>query len=97
MKDIKLASETIHQNLKNLPDWDVIDEIKINKTFKFENFLEAIEFVNKIAKIAEKNQHHPDISINYNQVNIELWSHSVQGLTEKDFILANQIEDILKA
>jgi 4a-hydroxytetrahydrobiopterin dehydratase len=94
MENIKLNSEIIHQNLKKLPDWADIDELKINKTFKFNTFIEAIEFINKVAEIAERNNHHPDIHLYFNQVSLELWTSSVQGLSEKDFILATEIEDI---
>lgn len=73
-------------------DWVVLDDKKIQQKFKFKNFKEAIAFVNKIADIAEQEGHHPDITINYNRVTIELSTHSIGGLSENDFILAAKIE-----
>ena len=66
--------------------------MKIKRHFKFKDFTEAIAFVNKVAQIAEQEGHHPDITINYNKVTIELWTHSIGGLSENDFILASKIE-----
>lgn len=65
---------------------------KIRKIFKFKGFMDAIEFVNKIAKIAEEEGHHPNILINYNKVTIELYTHSIGGLSINDFIMASKIE-----
>ena len=65
----------------------------IRKTFVFGSFLESIKFVNSVSGIAEKLQHHPDIKINYTNVEISTTTHSEKGLTEKDFLLARQIED----
>lgn len=78
--------------LKN--QWKVIADKKITYTFKFKNFVEAMKFVNEIARIAEKEGHHPDITIHYNRVVIELWTHAIGGLSMNDFILASKIERI---
>ncbi len=86
---IKIYLEQLHTS------WQIIDEKKIKQTFKFKSFLEAIDFVNKIAKVAEKEGHHPDIYIFYNQVTIELWTHAIAGLSENDFIIAAKIEKII--
>ena len=64
----------------------------IHKKFTFESFMPGIEFVNRIAAAAEKAQHHPDITINYNVVSISLSTHSAGGVTPKDFALAGQID-----
>lgn len=94
MENQALTSEIIHQKLRTLTEWADIDELKINKTFKFANFLEALDFVNKVGQLAEEAKHHPDFHIYYNQVSLELWTHDVQGLSEKDFSLAAKIEDL---
>lgn len=74
------------------PGWDAIeDEKKIRKEFKFKDFKEAINFVVKVARLAEEEGHHPDIFIFYNRVVIELWTHAIGGLSENDFILAAKI------
>ncbi|MBI3256149.1 MAG: 4a-hydroxytetrahydrobiopterin dehydratase [Candidatus Andersenbacteria bacterium] len=68
---------------------------KIRHQFKLDSFASAIEFVNKIAKVAEVEDHHPDITINYNKVTIELTTHAVGGLSENDFIMAAKIEKLV--
>lgn len=75
-------------------DWEVIDDKKIRHEFKFKDFKEAMEFVNKIADLAEEEGHHPNIHIYYNKVVIDLTTHAVKGLSENDFILAAKIEAI---
>ena len=74
--------------------WDVIDEKKLRREFKFHNFKQAMAFVNRVAELAEQEGHHPDISVFYNRVVIELWTHAVKGLSENDFIVARKIERI---
>ncbi|MBI3955501.1 4a-hydroxytetrahydrobiopterin dehydratase [Candidatus Gottesmanbacteria bacterium] len=73
-------------------DWEVIASRKISRLFKFKNFREAFDFVNKVAAIAEQEQHHPDITINYNRVLIDLTTHAIKGLSMNDFIMAAKIE-----
>lgn len=65
---------------------------RLRKQFKFKHFKEAMVFVNKIAEIAEAEGHHPDISLSYNKVRIDLYTHAVKGLSENDFILAAKID-----
>lgn len=60
----------------------------------FSDFAEAIHFVNSVASIAESQGHHPDISIWYNRVQLDLWTHSIGGLSENDFIVAAKINEI---
>lgn len=75
-------------------DWEVIDDKKIRHEFKFKDFVTALEFVNKVAKIAQAEGHHPNIHIYYNKVVIDLTTHFTQGLSENDFILAAKIEKL---
>ena len=75
-------------------DWKRIGN-NIKKTFEFEDFKKAIKFINKIAEIAEREAHHPDITLyNYNKVEVKLTTHSVGDVTEKDFKLASEIDNI---
>lgn len=76
-------------------DWQVLDGKKLERKFKFEDFKEAMEFVNKVAEVAESEQHHPDIKIFYNLVTITLWTHAIAGLSENDFIMAAKIDKIV--
>ncbi len=64
----------------------------ISKEYKFKDFIEAINFVDKVAKIAEEEGHHPDIHVFYNKVLLNLSTHSIGGLSENDFILATKID-----
>lgn len=68
---------------------------KILKQFRFENFRQSMEFVNKVAALAEQEGHHPNIKINYNYVELELYTHAIKGLFENDFIMAAKINNII--
>jgi len=73
--------------------WNVIANEKLEHEFQFENFRRAIAFVQEIALIAEKENHHPDICIQYSKVKIELSTHDIGGLSVNDFIMAAKIEN----
>ncbi len=77
------------------PNGESGEFLSIKKEFKFEDFVRAMEFVNKIAVIAEEEGHHPDIAIHYNKVDITLWTHFINGLSINDFIIAAKIDNIL--
>lgn len=89
-------SQQIEEYQKKLKTpWEVVGGKKIRKEFVFKNFMESIDFINKIAEIAEKQGHHPDISVFYNKVVIELWTHAINGLFLNDFIVADQIDELI--
>ncbi len=67
---------------------------EISKQFKFENFLQSLDFVNKVGAIAEELGHHPDITINYNRVKLSVVTHDAGGLTELDFTLATRVNQL---
>ena len=73
-------------------EWQIVDNKKLQRTFIFKNFRESMNFVNKVANIAESEGHHPDIYIFYSKVKIELWTHAIGGLFTNDFIMAAKIE-----
>ncbi len=83
----------IHDRMSKLQNW-ALDADSIVKDKTFMNFKETMEFVNKVAEIADKHNHHPNIIINYNNVRISLTTHSVKGLTSKDFEVAEEIDKI---
>jgi 4a-hydroxytetrahydrobiopterin dehydratase len=87
----KLSTSQIEARLKNLPGWEGDDSI-IQKEFRFEDFVEAMEFVNLVGEKAEELEHHPDICISYNSVTCLLTTHEKEGVTEADFKLAGMIE-----
>src|SRR3989344_4104773 len=73
--------------------WQVAERgKKIRREFEFSDFKEAIAFVNRVAEVAEAEGHHPDLMIHYKKVIVELWTHSIGGLSENDFILAAKID-----
>jgi len=75
--------------------WEVTNEDKrLEREFKFKNFKIAMQFVNRVADLAESEGHHPDLHIHYNRVSIELWTHAVGGLSVNDFILAAKINNL---
>ena len=88
-----LTHEQITLNLKAIPEWSA-KATSLCRTFKFEGFLASIAFVRRVAKRAEKNQHHPDIDVRYDKVTLMLTTHDEGGLTEKDFTLAEQCDEI---
>lgn len=92
----QLSISQINQFLGKLSNWDFGDSGKsIIKNFKFKDFKEAVEFVNKVSEIAEKEGHHPDLRIyDYNNLEIKLTTHSAGGLTEKDFKVASEIDKL---
>ena len=67
---------------------------KISKEFKFKDFIGAINFVERVADVAEMEGHHPDIHIYYNKVLLELWTHAIGGLSVNDFIMGAKINEV---
>ena len=86
-----LEPEAVERLLAEVPDWK-LEGNSITRTFQFENFLLAIDFVNKVANEAESMNHHPDIHIRWNKVKLELATHSAGGLTDVDFTLARKLD-----
>ena len=89
----KYSEETIESELKELKDWRLIDN-SIEKKFKFLDFSQALAFIIQVGLLAEKSNHHPDLFNTYNKVIIRLSTHDADGVTEKDFDLAKNIEKI---
>ncbi|MGO9451997.1 MAG: 4a-hydroxytetrahydrobiopterin dehydratase [Candidatus Binataceae bacterium] len=87
----KLNDAQIAEKLKSLPGWER-DKDSIRKLFRFKEFMDGIKFVNRVAEKAETADHHPDILINYTRVTMTCSTHSEGGITEKDFRLAQEIE-----
>jgi Pterin-4a-carbinolamine dehydratase len=75
------------------PEWE-LEKKHIERTFEFDEFSEAIDFVNSVAEVAEDEEHHPDIDIRYNKVRLILSTHSKGGLTDLDFALAERIDTL---
>jgi len=89
----KLAEAKILPALALIPNWHLNDD-KISRTFQFKDFPAAIKFVETVAVLAEQAWHHPDIDIRWNKVTLTLTTHDAGGLTEKDFALARQFDQL---
>ncbi len=89
-----LSLSEIQKSLKEVPQWQLI-EGQIERTFVFEKFLLGVDFVIKVAQIAEEEGHHPDIDIRYTSVKLALVTHDARGLTRKDFEVAKRVEGIM--
>ena len=90
-----LNKKEIAEYLKNIrDDWKVSKDNKISKEYSFVNYKHTMDFVNKVANLAEEEGHHPVIHVYYGKVMIELWTFTINGLSENDFILASKIDKI---
>src|SRR5436190_7289743 len=95
-----LDDATVGKLMGQLAGWQRRDEAegaRITKHFKFKDFVAAMAFLDKMAVIAEAEQHHPDFCVHYNQVDVTLWTHAVGGLSENDFILAAKVDGLIEA
>lgn len=92
-----LSNDREEELLKDMEGWKINreDEHSIQKTFEFDDFKGSIQFVNRVAEIANKEDHHPDISIRYSKVKITLLTHKIGGLHENDFIVAAKIDRLV--
>jgi 4a-hydroxytetrahydrobiopterin dehydratase len=77
-------------------DWHVIDEHHLEKEYKFQNFQAALDFTNKVGELAEKVDHHPEICLTWGRARITIWTHSIGGLSEADFVFAAQADQLLE-
>ena len=87
--------DEIKKYIGEVKGWMVLEGAKLHKEFKFDDFGQAVVFVNKVAEVAEDEGHHPDIFISYNRVRLTIRTHAIGGLSENDFILAAKIDNIL--
>ena len=89
----KLSEEEINRNIARLTGWSR-GENWIEKKYVFKNFLRAMAFVNAVAYVSESINHHPDIIIHYNEVILRNWTHVADGITARDFALAEKIDSM---
>ncbi len=92
-----LTADEIKPLGRQLPDWDVVEEHHLDRTYKFKDFREALDFTNRVGELAEQQGHHPDIYLAWGKVGIRLWTHKIDGLTESDFVMAAKIERLNEA
>jgi 4a-hydroxytetrahydrobiopterin dehydratase len=92
----KYSPAEARAQLATLPGWELTpDSQRIRRDWQVKSFMAAIEFFRRVAELAEKENHHPDLHLeNYRQVRIEIWTHAIGGLSENDFILAAKIDQL---
>jgi len=92
-----LTSKDFHPLLEQVPLWKVINGRQIEREFQFKNFKTALAFVNAVAKIAEKEKHHPNFFLyGWNKVRLTLYTHAISGLSKNDFIVAAKVDVLVK-
>ena len=89
-----LAADEVNRLLSDVPGWQVVGNHHILRTYTFPDFAQALRFVNGAGAIAEAEGHHPDLFLSWGKVEVKIWTHKINGLTESDFILAAKIEEL---
>jgi 4a-hydroxytetrahydrobiopterin dehydratase len=89
-----LAGLEIEKLVEQLEGWQVTDEHHLSKTYRFKDFRESLEFINRVGALAEQQGHHPDICFGWGTAEIKIWTHKIDGLTESDFVLAAKIDKL---
>ncbi|MGI8745505.1 MAG: 4a-hydroxytetrahydrobiopterin dehydratase [Bryobacteraceae bacterium] len=79
---------------QQVPDWKIVEEHHLAKTFVFPDFRQALELVNRIGEVAEAEGHHPDICLTWGKVDVQIYTHKIKGLSESDFVLAAKIDRV---
>ena len=87
-----LSAEEMAPLLSQVEGWNVVDNHHLEKTYTLPNFVEALQLVNRIGVIAERENHHPDLFLAWGKVGVKIWTHKIDGLTESDFVLAAKID-----
>ena len=92
---LPLSHEKSEELLKEVSQWNLIDDKEIEKTYDFKDFSEAINFMNAVGRVAENENHHPDMSLHdFKKVDVKISTHAIDGLSENDFILAAKIDEL---
>ncbi|MCS7314929.1 MAG: 4a-hydroxytetrahydrobiopterin dehydratase [Bryobacteraceae bacterium] len=92
-----LKGERIAALLTETPGWRVVDEHHLERVFSFPDFRTALDFVNRVGELAEEEGHHPDLLLSWGRVEVRIWTHKIDGLSESDFILAAKINRLTGA
>jgi len=89
-----MEGDEIRKMVEQLSGWEVIAGHHLHKEFKFADFRETLDYVNRVGELAESQGHHPDICFGWGKAEITIWTHKIDGLTESDFILAAKIDKV---
>lgn len=94
-----MTEAEIDQLIIELPDWEVVkvDQVpRLKRIYKFNNFVDALEFVNGVGRIAEEQGHHPLVCLTWGEATVEWWTHNIKGLHKNDFVMAAKTDDLLE-
>jgi 4a-hydroxytetrahydrobiopterin dehydratase len=89
-----LKGEELDDLRRQIPGWEVVEEHHLRRRFRFKNFREALNFVNRVGELAEEQGHHPDVGFGWGYAQVTVYTHKMDGLTESDFILAAKISEL---
>jgi 4a-hydroxytetrahydrobiopterin dehydratase len=92
----RLTAEECARLHAQVPAWSLQASDRLRRRFTFRNFVALMAFVNRMAELAESEGHHPDFSVHYNKLDVELFTHAIGGLSENDFILAAKIDALAR-
>src|ERR1700756_490816 len=87
-----IKGEGLEEILKQVPQWKAVNEHHIVRKFSFPDFKQALALVNRVGEVAEEQGHHPDMLLSWGKVEVTLWTHKIDGLSEGDFIMAAKID-----
>lgn len=89
-----LKGEELDDLWRQIPGWEVVEEHHLRRRFRFKNFRQALDFVNRVGELAEEQGHHPDVRFGWGYAEVTVYTHKIDGLTESDFILAAKISEL---
>lgn len=92
-----LKGDAVRNFLTELPGWDAPNEHHLFRSYRFPDFKQALDFVNRAGAIAEEQGHHPDLLLSWGKVEVTIFTHSIDGLTESDFVLAAKIDRLYQS
>ena len=92
-----LRGKELEELERQLPDWEVVEGHHLRREFRFRNFREALDFVNRVGELAEEQGHHPDVEFGWGRAAITIFNHKIDGLTESDFVLAAKVDRLYAA
>ena len=87
-----LEGEAVRRLLREVDAWEAVQEHHLVKTFRFKNFKTALDFVNEVGELSEREWHHPDLALAWGRVDVTIYTHKIDGLSDNDFILAAKID-----
>ena len=89
-----LQGDAVRKLLREVDNWKAVQEHHLVKTFRFKNFKTALDFVNEVGELSEREWHHPDLALAWGRVDVKIYTHKIDGLSDNDFILAAKIDHL---